>query len=183
MQSATTEAVADEHSQHEQNRDEADESPTCALSHPQVYSRNDTELTVDDENDVSDQEDPPSALAVHPVNIGDGYAPEETGECPATLPSQAKCTMALGASTDSSRAWRLEIVPLILLSLPIDALHCIASFVTTGDWASFGQTSLGANRVCREVFRRVRMHGFRCATEVVTAWVSWFHWISSISQH
>jgi len=170
MQSATTEAVADEHSQHEQNRDEADESPTCALSHPQVYSRNDTELTVDDENDVSDQEDPPSALAVHPVNIGDGYAPEETGECPATLPSQAKCTMALGATTDSSRAWRLEIVPLILLSLPIDALHCIASFVTTGDWASFGQTSLGANRVCREVFRRVRMHGFRCATEVVTAW-------------
>ena len=60
----------------------------------------------------------------------------------------------------------------IILSLPIDSLHCIASFLSPGEWTRFGQSGKGAGRVCREVFRRVRMHGFRCATEVVTAWVS-----------
>ena len=63
-------------------------------------------------------------------------------------------------------------LPPIILSLPIDSLHCIASFLSPGEWTSFGQSGKGAGRVCREVFRRVRMHGFRCATEVVTAWVS-----------
>eukprot|EP00934_Nitzschia_sp_Nitz4_P008516 Nitzschia sp. Nitz4//scaffold2_size372955//123595//126912//NITZ4_000397-RA/size372955-processed-gene-0.492-mRNA-1//-1//CDS//3329546698//8506//frame0 len=56
-----------------------------------------------------------------------------------------------------------------LLGLPIDFLHSIASFLTPVDWCSFGECSKGTARVCREVFRRVRMHGFRCATEIVTA--------------
>lgn len=60
----------------------------------------------------------------------------------------------------------------LLLGLPIDSLHSIASFLPPKDFCSFGLCSKGANKVCREVFRRVRMHGFRCATEVVTAWVS-----------
>lgn len=59
-----------------------------------------------------------------------------------------------------------------LLSLPIDSLHCIASFLTPLEWANYGQTCGSASKVCREIFRRVRMHGFRCATEVITAWVS-----------
>ena len=59
-----------------------------------------------------------------------------------------------------------------LLTLPIDSLHCIASFVTASDWASVGLTTTIATPICRDVFQRVRMHGFRCATEVVTAWVS-----------
>jgi hypothetical protein len=65
--------------------------------------------------------------------------------------------------------------------LPIDSLHCIASFLCPTEWASFGQCGKGASRVCKEILRRVRMHGFRCATEVVTAWVSSInfarHWL------
>jgi hypothetical protein len=62
--------------------------------------------------------------------------------------------------------------PPLLLSLPIDSLHCIASFLSPGELAMFGQTGKGASRICGEIFRRVRMHGYRCATEVVMAWVS-----------
>lgn len=60
----------------------------------------------------------------------------------------------------------------LILSLPIDSLHGIASFLTPVEWTSFGQCNKGTNKICREIFRRVRMHGFRCATEVITAWVS-----------
>eukprot|EP00536_Pseudo-nitzschia_multiseries_P001149 jgi/Psemu1/63015/estExt_Genemark1.C_140085 len=57
-----------------------------------------------------------------------------------------------------------------LSSLPSDSLHSIASFLKPIEWRNFGQCSKGSNKICREIFRRVRMHGFRCATEVVTAW-------------
>mmetsp|Transcript_26392 Transcript_26392/g.54421 ORF Transcript_26392/g.54421 Transcript_26392/m.54421 type:complete len:1166 (-) Transcript_26392:273-3770(-) len=59
---------------------------------------------------------------------------------------------------------------LILSSLPIDSLHSIASFLTPIEWKRFGQGNKRTNKICREIFRRVRMHGFRCATEVITAW-------------
>jgi len=59
-----------------------------------------------------------------------------------------------------------------LVSLPIDSLHSIASFLRPIEWRNFGQCNKPTNKICREIFRRVRMHGFRCATEVVTAWVS-----------
>ena len=58
------------------------------------------------------------------------------------------------------------------MSLPIDSLHCVASFLTPLEWAQYGQTCNAASKICREIYRRVRMHGFRCATEVVSAWVS-----------
>lgn len=74
-------------------------------------------------------------------------------------------TMAYEASASPEAASQL-------LSLPIDSLHCIASFLAPEEWANYGQTCQSANKVCREIFRRVRMHGFRCATEVITAWVS-----------
>ena len=61
---------------------------------------------------------------------------------------------------------------LIISSLSIDSLHSIASFLIPIEWENFGQCNKATNKICREVFRRVRMHGFRCATEVVTAWVS-----------
>jgi hypothetical protein len=61
--------------------------------------------------------------------------------------------------------------PLSVISLPNDALHSIASFLTPLDWANFGLCDKRTNQVCRTVFRRVRLHGFRCATEVITAWV------------
>lgn len=69
-------------------------------------------------------------------------------------------------------AWKEPELSLSLLGLPIDSLHGVASFLTASDWASFGLTNTIATPICRDVFHRVRMHGFRCATEVVTAWVS-----------
>jgi hypothetical protein len=74
--------------------------------------------------------------------------------------------------------------PLSLVSLPIDALHNIAGFLTSFDWANFGLSDKRTNQVCRNVFCRVRMHGFRCATEVITAWVCCLyccHLVGSIS--
>jgi hypothetical protein len=61
---------------------------------------------------------------------------------------------------------------LLILSLPIDSLHTIASYLTPVEWTNFGLGNKGANKICREICRRVRMHGFRCATEIITAWVS-----------
>lgn len=59
-----------------------------------------------------------------------------------------------------------------ILALPIDSLHWLASFLLPSEWSSFGQCSKASNHICREILKRVQMHGFRCATEVVTAWVS-----------
>ena len=61
---------------------------------------------------------------------------------------------------------------LMLVSLPIDSLHCVASFLSATEWANFGQANKAARKISQEIFRRVRMHGFKCATEVVSAWVS-----------
>jgi hypothetical protein len=60
----------------------------------------------------------------------------------------------------------------LVFALPVDSLHGIASFLSPVEWTYFGQCSKGTNKIINEIFRRVRMHGFRCATEVVTAWVS-----------
>jgi hypothetical protein len=81
-------------------------------------------------------------------------------------------TTSPNISTKIQPHWKEAVVSVKLLNLPIDALHCIASFVTASDWASFGLTNTVATPICRDVFQRVRMHGFRCATEVATAWVS-----------
>ena len=58
-----------------------------------------------------------------------------------------------------------------LLNLPIDSLHGIAGFLTCSEWSNFGQTSHTSNRACREVFKRMKLHGFRCAMEVISALV------------
>jgi len=64
---------------------------------------------------------------------------------------------------------------LLLSNLPYDAMHCIASFLMTSDWSSMSLSSKDADKACRTVFRRVRMHGFRCATEVISAWTRGEH--------
>mmetsp|Transcript_11150 Transcript_11150/g.26795 ORF Transcript_11150/g.26795 Transcript_11150/m.26795 type:complete len:1283 (-) Transcript_11150:69-3917(-) len=69
----------------------------------------------------------------------------------------------------SSRIWQPP-ASLIVSSLPIDSLHNIASFLIPIAWKNFGKCNKATNKICKEIFRRVRMHGFRCATEVVTAW-------------
>ena len=84
------------------------------------------------------------------------------------------------ARTDQQRSSSLTVT-----SLPIDSLHSIASFLPPIQWRNFGQCNKTTNKICKEIFRRVRMHGFRCATEVVTAWVGYsvviLHRLSSIT--
>lgn len=58
-----------------------------------------------------------------------------------------------------------------LQSLPLDALHCIASFLTPSDWCNrLGLTHKAAHAQCQQIVRRVRLHGFKCATEIIAAW-------------
>lgn len=72
--------------------------------------------------------------------------------------------------TTTSSSSKSSDPSLLLLNLPMDALHCIAGFVVVEDWCHMSLVSHAAHVACREVFRRVRMHGFRCAAEVVSAW-------------
>ena len=76
-------------------------------------------------------------------------------------------------NSGSSCIWHLP-ASMIVSSLPIDSLHNIASFLVPIDWKTFGKCNKATNKICKEIFRRVRMHGFRCATEVITAWVCIF---------
>jgi hypothetical protein len=62
----------------------------------------------------------------------------------------------------------------ILLQIPADALHSIASFLSPAEWKAISSTSRASRAACQSVYTRVRLHGFRCATEVATAWVSLF---------
>ena len=59
-----------------------------------------------------------------------------------------------------------------IFSLPSDVLHAIATFTTVDEWRNFGIINRDASLTCREVFRKVKMHSFNCAIEVVTTWVS-----------
>lgn len=59
-----------------------------------------------------------------------------------------------------------------ITTLPIDSLHWLASFLLPSEWSNFGECSKASNRICRDIIKRVKIHGFRCATEVVTALVS-----------
>ena len=66
---------------------------------------------------------------------------------------------------------------LLLNNLPIDSLHGIAGFLTCSEWSKFGQTCHTSNRTCREVFKRMKLHGFRCAMEVISALVrTYYHY-------
>lgn len=56
-------------------------------------------------------------------------------------------------------------------SLPLDSLHCIASFLSPAEWCNgFGLVNKSVHTHCSEIVRRVRMHAFKCATEIVCAW-------------
>lgn len=64
--------------------------------------------------------------------------------------------------------------PLLFLSLPSDSMHSIASFLLPSDLVSLSCTSNHAKKACGSIFKTVRMHGFRCAVEIVSTWVSVF---------
>ena len=59
-------------------------------------------------------------------------------------------------------------------SLPIDAIHAISSYCDGKSWMAFCRTSKQWRAFGWEVWRKVRMHAFRCAGEVLLAWVSCF---------
>jgi Tub family len=62
-------------------------------------------------------------------------------------------------------------------SLPLDALHCIASFLTPQEWCyNFGTLNAGTRVQCRTVLQRVYMHAYKCATEIITAWKLYEQW-------
>lgn len=73
-----------------------------------------------------------------------------------------------------------NIYPLLFSSVPLDALHCIAGFLTVEDWYNVGLVSKEALVACREVFKKVKMHGFKCAVEIISAWVCFFSMLSNI---
>jgi hypothetical protein len=88
-------------------------------------------------------------------------------------PSMEKTkTSKITAEANHSQFKSNEFSEYLLLGLPTDALHAVASFLTPKDFCYFGLCSSSAAKVVRDVVRKVRIHGFRCATEVVTSWVS-----------
>lgn len=62
-----------------------------------------------------------------------------------------------------------------LLSLPNDSIHSVASFLSPSDLIALSCANTKSRRVCRTIFRTIRMHGFRCAVEVVSAWIRGAH--------
>jgi len=64
---------------------------------------------------------------------------------------------------------------LIFSSLPLDALHSIAGFLTVKEWCNVGMLSKEGHHACKEVFRKIKMHGFKCAVEVASAWEHGVH--------
>jgi hypothetical protein len=87
-----------------------------------------------------------------PEKLEETKSDDDGAVSPVTLPSSAKREVTA------------------LLALPMDSLHHFASFLTPSEFTVVAQSSQTANRVFREIIRRVRRHGFKCATEVVTAW-------------
>ncbi len=59
-------------------------------------------------------------------------------------------------------------------SLPTDAIHAISSYCDGKSWMALCHTSRQWRGIGYEVWRKVRMHAFRCAGEVLLAWVSCF---------
>lgn len=57
-------------------------------------------------------------------------------------------------------------------SLSIDAIHAISSYCDEKSWMALCHTSKQWRGVGYDVWRKVRMHAFRCAGEVLLAWVS-----------
>ena len=119
---------------------------------------------------------PPRVISPSPSSAGI----EDTAAAPSSpliimSPSYKQCETPIESATTTVATTSPASASFCqLTALPIDALHCIASFLTPMEWSQYGQTCTAASKVGREIFRRVRMHGFRCATEVITAWVSTF---------
>lgn len=58
---------------------------------------------------------------------------------------------------------------MLLASLPDDAYHGIATFLTPSDFRSLSATCHFTRRACRPVWNKIRLHAIRCANEVKVA--------------
>jgi len=58
----------------------------------------------------------------------------------------------------------------LLLQLPGERCIQLPLFLSPVEWQATSCASRSSNSACQSVFSRVRMHGFRCATEVASAW-------------
>ena len=58
-----------------------------------------------------------------------------------------------------------------LVNLPNDALHTVSAFLTPMELCMLGQTCKSARKATRSVWKRVRMHGYHCAVNIVTAFL------------
>jgi hypothetical protein len=110
---------------------------------------------------------------------------EEEAQTGATSAHKSPSSLSSTSNnTERTTTATTRVDKMIILSLlPIDSLHTIASFLTPKEWSSLSKCNKSTNKVCRDVFRRVRLHGFKCATEVVTAWVRIFeegHWYLNV---
>eukprot|EP00560_Eucampia_antarctica_P008557 CAMPEP_0197824716 /NCGR_PEP_ID=MMETSP1437-20131217/1934_1 /TAXON_ID=49252 ORGANISM="Eucampia antarctica, Strain CCMP1452" /NCGR_SAMPLE_ID=MMETSP1437 /ASSEMBLY_ACC=CAM_ASM_001096 /LENGTH=916 /DNA_ID=CAMNT_0043424457 /DNA_START=54 /DNA_END=2804 /DNA_ORIENTATION=+ len=126
----------------------------------------------DEEDEASEEGESYSPVAVTPM-----FVPSSLPTFRLPMSQRTSATSTSSTITSSARMPSLlsppaeDCAPLLLLSLPVDGLHSIAGFLKCPEWANFGLASHAANRACREVFKRVKMHGFRCAAEVVAAWI------------
>lgn len=93
----------------------------------------------------------------------------ESGDTTVDMSSQMASTKCCETSKDKAE---LEIATAPEIhSLPLDSLHSVASFLTPSEWCNgFGLANKTLHSHCRAIVRRVRMHAFKCATEVVCAW-------------
>jgi len=109
---------------------------------------------------------PPQPLAASPLrsqprSMRSGIAKQLSQSCPTNMPSAAAAVAFSHSSLD---------VSLTLFALPMDAIHCLCTFLEVKELTHFGLINRSAALSCREVIRRVKMHGFKCAVEVVTTW-------------
>lgn len=100
--------------------------------------------------------------------------PELLRSNPGLSSEEAASSLEAGANSSPNRPSKTSASgnSSILLQVPSDALHCIASFLSPSEWRTISCTSRACKAACQNVYTRVRLHGFRCATEVASAWVS-----------
>jgi hypothetical protein len=104
------------------------------------------------------------------VQVPPAFVQDETSEC------EAQENDSRSTPTNANIQDRPARNPEKILSLPMDALHGIASFLTPTEWCmNFGTLNRACLTVCREIVHRAVIHGFKCATEIATSWKLGMH--------
>ncbi len=124
-------------------------------------------------------ETPPAPQARHDVLEDKGHISQlslqphiEDSGSPITPPLSFMPTLRSPTLTSKRKS------PLLFSSVPLDALHSIAGYLTVAEWRNLSLVSREAHLVCREIFKKMKMHGFKCAVEVISAWVCFYKNIS-----